>query len=312
MHRRECRVSHVGPKVSEDTIADLVYECCNDDPQYRVGRTSNSTIVKFASEGSDVHAAKLAGRASGYVAPGGEPYKFTKIPVTMSIDAVWKHLKAEMSVLAYSRSTRDAIKGRLNDDKRPEGKRQVDDLKNGVHQAGVTFDVWRLMITPHIVKQPPGRLTTSGRPNASVVETRGTWPRIAPRRRTCATIASGLGTWLKTARSRSKMVRVSAMHVTGLVPRVNTGSGEKPPTRTRRTPTRSPTSPTRSAGSARRPTMGGVSAPNGWSTALPASTRESRRSTTIPLVNSPLTRGTRSEGGHRPTPLWAVTVSWGG
>ena len=28
MHRRECWVSHVGPRVSDDTIADLVDECC--------------------------------------------------------------------------------------------------------------------------------------------------------------------------------------------------------------------------------------------------------------------------------------------
>ena len=27
MHRRECWVSHIVPKVSDDTIADLVYEC---------------------------------------------------------------------------------------------------------------------------------------------------------------------------------------------------------------------------------------------------------------------------------------------
>ena len=73
MHRRECWVSHVRPRVDDDAIADLVYKCCDDDPKYRVGRTSNSTIVKFISEGSDVDAARLAGRASGYVAPGGEP-----------------------------------------------------------------------------------------------------------------------------------------------------------------------------------------------------------------------------------------------
>ena len=121
MHRRECWVSHVGPRVDDDTIADLVYECCDDNPQYRVGRTSNSTIVKFTSEDSGVHAMQLTGRASGFAAPGGEPYKFTKIPVTMSIEAVWKHLKSEMSVLQYSRSTRDAIKGRLNEDKHPGG-----------------------------------------------------------------------------------------------------------------------------------------------------------------------------------------------
>ena len=105
-------VSHVGPRVSDDTIADLIDECCEDDPKYRVGRTSNSTIVKFVSEGGHTQAARLSGRAPLYVAPGGEPYKFTKIPVTMSIEAVWKHLKAEMAVLSYSRSTRNAINGR--------------------------------------------------------------------------------------------------------------------------------------------------------------------------------------------------------
>ena len=65
---------------------------------------------------------QLIGGASSFAAPGGEAYKFTKIPVTMSIEAVWKHLKSEMAVLQYSRTTRDAIKSRLNEDKRPEGK----------------------------------------------------------------------------------------------------------------------------------------------------------------------------------------------
>ena len=51
--------------------------------------------MKFTSEDSGVHAMKLTGRASGFVAPGGEPYKFTKIPVTMNIGAVWKHLKVQ-------------------------------------------------------------------------------------------------------------------------------------------------------------------------------------------------------------------------
>ena len=111
MHRRECWVSHVGPRVSDDTIADLVDECCEDDPKYRIGHTSDSTIVKVVSEGGDIQAARLSSRAPSYVAPGGEPYKFTKIPVTMSIEAVWKHLKAKMAVVSYSRSTRNATDG---------------------------------------------------------------------------------------------------------------------------------------------------------------------------------------------------------
>ena len=124
-------------------------------------------------------------------------------------------------------------------------RRQVDDIKNGVHQAGRTSDVWRLMITPRIVKETPGRLTISGKPSATVVETRGTWRRTAPRRRTYATIASGPGTWLNTARSRSKTVRVFVMHATEVVPRAMTGSGGKAPTRTRRAPTKN--QPMRSA-----------------------------------------------------------------
>ena len=186
----------------------------------------------------------------------------------------------------------------------------MDDLKNGVHQAGVTFDVWRLMITRHIVKQTPGRLTISGKPNATVVETRGTWRRIAPRRRTCATIASDPGTWLRTAQSRSETVRASVTHATGVVPRAMMQNGGKAPTKIRRSPPGGP--PMRSAHSARSWTMGGVNAPSDWSTASPASVRKSRRSTTIPLVSSPWTRRTGSEGGHRPTPLWAVTLSRGG
>ena len=174
-------------------------------------------------------------------------------------------------------------------------KRQVDNLKNGVHQAGVTFDVWRLMITPRIVKETPGRLTISGKPNATVVETQGTWRRIAPRRRTCATIANGLDMWLGTDRNRSKKATVSAMRVNEPAAQVVTVSGEKVPTKKRRAPTGS--QPMRSAHSARSRTMGGVNAPSDWSTASPASMRKSRRSTTIPLVNSPLTRRTGSKGG---------------
>ena len=68
------------------------------------------------------HAVQLIGGASVYATSDGEAYKFRKTPVTMTIDAVWNHLKTEMSVLQYSRTTRDAIKGRLNEDKRPEGK----------------------------------------------------------------------------------------------------------------------------------------------------------------------------------------------
>ena len=47
---------------------------------------------------------------------------FTKMPVTVSIGAVWSYLKAEMSVLSYARNTRNALNSPLNDDKRSDGK----------------------------------------------------------------------------------------------------------------------------------------------------------------------------------------------
>ena len=172
------------------------------------------------------------------------------------------------------------------------------------------FDVWRLMITPPIVEQKPGRLITSERPNATVVGTRGTWPRIAPRRKTCATIASDPGTWLRTAQSRSETVRASVMHATEVGPQAVMQNGGKAPTKTRRSPPGGPLM--RSAHSARAWNMGGVSAPSERSTVSPASTPTNLRSTTILLVSSLWTRRTGSEGGHRPTPLWAVTLSRGG
>ena len=103
--------------------------------------------MKFISEGSDVHAARLSGHASEYVAPGGEPYKFTKIPVTMSIDAVWKHLRAEMAVLAYSRTTRNAINGRLTDDKRSDGK--TSGGRSQERSASSRRDVRRVEVDDH-------------------------------------------------------------------------------------------------------------------------------------------------------------------
>ena len=187
-------------------------------------------------------------------------------------------------------------------------KRQVDALKNGARRAGVMFDVCRLMITPPIVSKTPGRLITSERPNATVVGTRGTWPRIAPRRRTCATIASDPGTWLRIAQSRSETVKASVTHGTGFVLQAVMQNGGKAPTKIRR----SPEPPMRSAHSARAWNMGGVSAPSERSTVSPASMPTSRRSTTTLLVRSPWTRRAGSEGGHRPTPLWAVTLSRGG
>ena len=79
--------------MDDATIADLVDECCDDNARYRIWRTSNSTVVKFTSEDSVTHAVQLIGGASVYAAPGGEAYKFRKTPVTMTIEAVWKHLK---------------------------------------------------------------------------------------------------------------------------------------------------------------------------------------------------------------------------
>ena len=215
-----------------------------------------------------------------------------------------------MSVLGYSRSTRNAINGRLNYDKRSDGK--TSGGRSQERSASSRRDVRRVEVDDH-----PTRREGNTREIDNVRDTKcyrcgdpGHMAADCSKEKDVCYNCKRPGQWPKTAQNRSKMVRVSAMHVNGLVPQVQTVSGEKAPTKTRRTPTTSP--PTRSAGSARRPTMGGVSAPNGWSTASPASMRESRRSTTIPLVNSPLTRGTRSEGGHRPTPLGAMTLSWGG
>ena len=170
------------------------------------------------------------------------------------------------------------------------------------------FDVWRLTITPPSVKTP-GRLITSERPNVTAVGTRVTWPRIAPKRRTCATTAKSPDMWLRTARSRSGMAKACVTQGTEVVPPAVMQSGGKAPTRTRRSP---PELRMISVHSARAWNMGGASAPNGLSTVSPVSTPTSRRSTTILRVRLPWTRRMGSEAGHRPTPLWAVTLSRGG
>ena len=194
MHRQECWVNHVGARVNEDTIAHLIDECCENDPRYRISYTSNSTIVKFISEGSDFQAAKLISRASSFVAPGGEPYKFTKMPVTMSISAVWSHPKSEMAGLSYARSTRNALNGRLNDDKRPDGKTSLGRPQEHNTQTYGMYDALRLMITLHVEKPTWTKWTTSETLAVTDVENQAIRPQIARRRRTCATIFDGRGT----------------------------------------------------------------------------------------------------------------------
>ena len=111
------------------------------------------------------------------------------------------------------------------------GRLQADDPKNRAVRPDVVYDMWRLMIILHI-----GKWTTSKNPVAIDAVNQAIWPQTARMKRTCATIVSGRGMYLRTVLGQSLTVKeVFRTHVTAIVDPVQTASEAKALTKARRT-----------------------------------------------------------------------------
>ena len=114
-------MSWVGGRIPKHELYQLVELSVKPDEKVSHEYTSNLTIVKCSSLSCETDAASFVHVASGYANHiDGEPYQFTKAPVLMRVNAIWKHLRQELLILARSRETRSAVHGRLTKDKRPD------------------------------------------------------------------------------------------------------------------------------------------------------------------------------------------------
>ena len=120
--RREFWVGWTGGQIPKEELYALIELSVPRDSRVKHAYKSNSAVVKFNSYNCEHDAKEFIHVAAGYADPQGRGYHFSPLPVVMEVEEIWTHLREELALELQNRGTREAMQGRLGDDKRPYPK----------------------------------------------------------------------------------------------------------------------------------------------------------------------------------------------